>query len=112
YYRKHLGQNFWAFLAEDDGRPAGAAFLSVYERPANPGIPNGLWGEVSNVFIYPEYRKRGLATALMQRLITLARERGVSRLDLSATEAGRPVYEKLGFSTDAAHTRMQLRLEL
>lgn len=110
HYLEHLGQTFWAVLAEDGGRTAGASFLNIYERPANPGMPNGRMGELSNVFTYPQYRSRGLATAMVRRLIQAAEERGVARIDLSASEAGRPVYEKLGFEADQRHTRMHLRL--
>lgn len=110
YYGRHLRVDFWAVLAEDNGRPIGAAFLNIYERPANPEVPNGRVGELSNVYTHPQYRSRGLARVMVGQLIKMAEEQGVSRLDLSASEAGRPVYEKLGFEADPGHTRMHLRL--
>ena len=89
YCRQHLGLDFWAILAEDSDRPAGAAFLNIYERPANPGAPNGRVGELSNVFTYPQYRRQGLATTMVRQLIGVAESLGISRMDLSASETGR-----------------------
>jgi GNAT superfamily N-acetyltransferase len=44
-----------------------------------------------------EARGRGLATALMIRALEDARERGCGTSTLQATQAGRPIYERLGY---------------
>ncbi len=110
YFREHLGRDCLAVLAEDDGEVAAMAFLILVDRPASPAVPSGRVGEVGNVLTYPGHRRRGLATAVMRRLIEEADHRGVSRVDLAASPAGRKVYEKLGFTEQAGHTRMQLPL--
>lgn len=51
-----------------------------------------------NVYTLPGYRHRGLARRGMEMLIDEARHRGLSSLELSATEQGRPLYEALGFT--------------
>ena len=56
-------------------------------------------GYVLNVFVEPEYRKRGLAQALMSECMDEARRRGVRVVALHASQKGQPVYEKLGFTT-------------
>lgn len=111
YYERHLGDDFLAVLAETPaGEAAAVAFLTLVERPASPAVPNGWIGEVGNVLVYPPYRHRGLATRIMERLIEEARSRGLARIDLAATPAGRAVYHKLGFVEHADHTQMQLPL--
>ena len=50
-----------------------------------------------NVWTDPDFRRRGLARELVTRCVEAARERGVTRLSLGTTEAGRALYEELGF---------------
>lgn len=111
YYERHLGDDFLAVLAETPaGDLAAAAFLTLLERAPSPVMPNGRIGDVGNVLVYPPYRRQGLATRVMKRLIEEARSRGLSRIDLAATPAGRVVYLKLGFVEYAGHTQLQLPL--
>lgn len=111
YIPRHMGDSFVAWLAETEGRVAAAAFLVISEKPANPSFITGKTGTVMNVLTYPEYRRRGIATELIKRLIDEARERGLSYVELSATEAGKPLYEKLGFvETQSQYTGMKYQL--
>lgn len=73
------------------------AFLMVYEKPFRPDNGSGRYGVVYNVVTKDGFRGRGLATALVKHLLAGAEEMGLERVMLNATEAGRPIYEKLGF---------------
>lgn len=57
----------------------------------------GKIGYVFNVYTIKEYRGQGLAKKLMQTMISEAKQLGIGELYLSATEAGKILYEKLGF---------------
>jgi GNAT superfamily N-acetyltransferase len=46
----------------------------------------------------PEAQRRGLAGALLKRLLLDARERGQATASLQASAAGRPLYARLGFT--------------
>lgn len=59
----------------------------------------GKIGYVYNVYTKSEFRKQGLATKLMNEMITEARKLGVGELFLSATDEGRKVYEKFEFQS-------------
>ena len=48
----------------------------------------------------PAYRGRGFASRLLERALADLRERGMESIRLDATELGRPVYEKFGFTVD------------
>ncbi len=99
YLMAHLpAGDFVAMLAMEGETVMAAAYLVISEKPANPTYPNGLTGLILNVLTYPPYRRWGIATRLLESLIEQARERNVSCLELSATEEGRPLYERLGFS--------------
>lgn len=62
------------------------------------------FGWISMVLVHGPYRRRGLATRLLERSIAEERERGLVPL-LDATSAGRPVYERMGFRPIESLTR-------
>jgi GNAT superfamily N-acetyltransferase len=68
--------------------------LSVGEHTS---IAHGHQAIVLNVFTEQAWRRQGLAAMLMQHVIDWARSSSVETLVLHASDAGRPLYEKLGF---------------
>jgi GNAT superfamily N-acetyltransferase len=60
---------------------------------------------IGMVLVDPRFRRRGIATALMDRAIAYLRERAVATIQLDATDAGRAVYATLGFVEEHAVTR-------
>ena len=54
-------------------------------------------GHIDMLFCLPEWTGRGIASALYERLEHIARERGMSRLYVEASEIARPVFAKKGF---------------
>lgn len=52
---------------------------------------------MKHIITKPEYRRQGITTRLLKKLVEDARERNVGKLYLTATDMGKPVYEKLGF---------------
>jgi GNAT superfamily N-acetyltransferase len=60
-------------------------------------IAVGRHGIVINVFTEPEWRRRGLAEALMREIVEWARGERLDRLLLHASKDGRRLYERLGF---------------
>ena len=97
YFERHLNSDLIAFVARKEDRLIAAAYLLVVEKPASPFLPNGLDGEVLSVFTEEEYRRKGICTKLISRLIDYGRERKLCRISLCATSDGYPVYRKLGF---------------
>lgn len=111
YFVRNLGSMFFAFVVEADGKAVSAAYMAVSEKPANPAFITGKIGTVLNVYTDPAYRRKGYATLALRRLIEKAQALQLSKIELSATGDGRPVYEKLGFVPKESHyTEMQLRL--
>jgi GNAT superfamily N-acetyltransferase len=74
--------------ADDDGAQAAALLLFSH------GIAGVYW-----VATHPSAQRRGLAAACMRALTNLALERGARAVILQASEAGAPLYRKLGFRT-------------
>jgi GNAT superfamily N-acetyltransferase len=55
-------------------------------------------GIVLNAYTEPTHRRRGLARALMSELLRWTRDHDVRRVVLHASDAGRALYEELGFT--------------
>lgn len=96
-----------AWVAESGGAIVGTAAINPFER-----IPNGtnLAGHgwyVINVYVLPAFRGKGVALALMRTIHDAAARAGVPVLELHASEHGRPIYERLGYTTPQDF--MQLR---
>ncbi|NNE91686.1 MAG: GNAT family N-acetyltransferase [Verrucomicrobiales bacterium] len=83
------------FLAEWDGNPAATITTTRY--------PGGLaW--IGMMLVHPDFRRRGIATALMEHAIQFLREIGATCIKLDATPEGEPVYERLGFQAEPGFT--------
>ena len=114
YFTKHFDiGDFTAALAEVDGKIAATAFLIISERPVNPrAFITGKTALILNVLTYPEYRRQGIATKLLELLIDEAKKADASFIELTATPMGKPVYEKLGFQEKAHGNYTDMKLNL
>jgi GNAT superfamily N-acetyltransferase len=75
------------YIAWSDGAPM--CTVSV--------TPTGDTAAISLMATPPEHQRKGMGRALLSHVIDDYRRRGVTRFHLGATEAGRPLYESLGF---------------
>jgi GNAT superfamily N-acetyltransferase len=56
--------------------------------------------------VHPDYRGRGIGTALLNTLFVLARKQGIKRLEITSYEdnmRGRKLFQSLGFRTEGKH---------
>ncbi len=60
-------------------------------------VAEGRQAIVLNVYTEPAWRGRGLAGLLMDHVLAWSRAAGIESLVLHASEAGRPMYEGMGF---------------
>ena len=112
YLAEHLNGDCFVAVAEEDGAIVSAAFLTIFEKPANSSWPTGKTGTIFNVLTYPEYRKKGCAGAVMRMLIEEAKRQNLSFIELSASDEGRPVYEELGFLKMKPSGMTEMKLQL
>lgn len=102
-FERNLGKDLFAFIALDGTRAVASVFLKIAEMPANPSLPGGLYGEVLNVYTDPDYRGNGICTQLLRMMIDHGKRIGLGRIDLSATNEGYPIYNKVGFREKESH---------
>lgn len=80
-----------------DGAPLAGAALWLMPWMPHPSDLSSRRGNVLNVYTAVEARRRGLARALVRRLVQLARTLALETVVLNASDAGRLVYLSLGF---------------
>jgi GNAT superfamily N-acetyltransferase len=77
-------------VADVDGRVVGFATW----------LGTGDVTEIEDLFVDPDWMRRGIGRALVQDLITLAQRRGVRRVEVTGNPHARAFYERVGFSYD------------
>ncbi len=101
---EHGEYHGWLAIVPDQGEvPHVAAGGGVQLRPQLPrprpdgGLLIGRQGIILNVYVELPWRRQGLARRLVETVIDWARRERLASLVLHASEAGRPLYEQLGF---------------
>ena len=96
--RKMEVGRYVGWLIEDGGRPIASAGFFELEWPPHPLDPaSSRRGYLLNFWVEPEYRRRGLAQSLVRESLAEAKKRDLHVVALHASDAGRPVYESMGF---------------
>lgn len=80
---------FQCLIAEADGHPAGFAFF-FFDYSTWMGRP-GIYLE--DIFVFPEFRGRGIGKALLQRVAAVAVERGCARLKWEVLDWNTPAID-------------------
>jgi GNAT superfamily N-acetyltransferase len=89
--------SYAAFIAEDGGAAIGSGGLLTYLTIPRPGFASDRAGRVQSVYVAPHARRRGVARAIVQHIVDLARRKQLTSLVLHPTEAARALYADFGF---------------
>ena len=85
------------WLSEADGKIVAGGGIVVSAWPGKAGSTLAKRAMILNMFVEPEYRRQGIARALMLAMIDWCKAQGFSSVGLHASDEGRPLYESLGF---------------
>ncbi|HUY60299.1 MAG TPA: GNAT family N-acetyltransferase [Candidatus Dormibacteraeota bacterium] len=84
-----------------DGREPGAlvatGLVALRRVAPGPRNPRGQEAYVYSMYTESGWRRRGLARAILQRLLAEVGRRGIAVVELHATAQGEPLYASLGF---------------
>lgn len=106
YLREALPRGeYLAWVAEDQDAPraviggAGVQLRPILPRPieGSDDLELGPEAIVLNVYVEPDWRRRGVGDSLMRALLDALAARGIRRVVLHASADGRRLYERLGF---------------
>lgn len=105
YLRRALaGNSYICFFAKSGNTVAGTGGMVIREQPGNFKNPSGRVGYMMSMYTRPEFRKRGICTAILEMLISEARKMGITAFELHATKEGALIYEKNGFQIHSEPT--------
>jgi len=74
-----------------------------------PEDPSYVVAYLHGIYTEQGYRKNGFASLITKNAIHYCKSRGIKRMTLGASVAGRPIYENIGFQP--AVSSMQLSIE-
>lgn len=88
---------YMGWLTLDGAKVVAGAGLMIMDWPPHPLDPEPHRGYLLNVYVDPEYRRKRLASNLIERALSEARFRKIRVISLHATEESRRMYEGSGF---------------
>ncbi len=94
------------FVATISGTVVGTVTTTSYPHDVPSGEPVPLaW--IGMMLVHPDHRRKGIASALMQRALEYLNATGVECIKLDATPVGEPVYARMGFQQEWQFHRWQ-----
>jgi GNAT superfamily N-acetyltransferase len=98
YFKKAFYQNtaIW-YLANDKDTAVGIGGLIFREHPGNFKNPSGKMGYIINMYTLPAFRRKGICSFILNRLVDDANRCGIKVFELHATKKGEYVYGQNGF---------------
>ena len=98
YYKKHLEEGtFISWLAIDNEKIVGTSGISFVEKPPYYSNPYGKIGILSSMYTLKEYRRKGIARELLDRVINEAKDYGCGTVQITASDMGVLLYTNYGF---------------
>jgi GNAT superfamily N-acetyltransferase len=100
--------SFRSWMAQCGEQVAGGGAVLINPWPSHPYDLECRRATILNVYVYPQFRRKGVARQLMEAMLAWCREQGFAAVYLHASKNGKPLYEKLGFEPT---TEMRLLLK-
>ena len=98
YYVRHMKDGtFVSWLALDGDKIIGTSGMSFVEKPPYFGCPSGRLGLLSSMYTDPDYRRKGIARELLDRVVEEARKYGCGAVHITASDMGVKLYTAYGF---------------
>lgn len=98
YYKRHLKDNtFVSWLAIDGDKIIGTSGMSFVEKPPYYSCLSGKIGLLSSMYVVKEYRRKGIAKLLLDKVVNEAKEYGCATVQITASDMGVLLYTDYGF---------------
>lgn len=97
YTRNMAAGTYVSWLACDGDKIVGTSGMSFAEKPPYFTCPSGKVGILSSMYTDPGYRRMGIATQLLDRVVREAKEYGCGTIYITASDMGVKLYESYGF---------------
>ncbi|MDE5770731.1 MAG: GNAT family N-acetyltransferase [Ruminococcus sp.] len=100
YYKRHMADGTfisWLAVDTDNGKIVGTSGISIVEKPPYFGCPTGRIALLSSMFTDKSYRRKGIATALLEKIVSEAKEQKCGTIQITASDTGVLLYSNFGF---------------
>lgn len=98
FFESEMQSNtYLTWLAFDGTTCVAAGGMKIIQKPGSFRLPDGKTGYIMNMYTIPAYRRKGIATEILNKLLESGRAMGIKLFELHATQEGEPVYIKEGF---------------
>ena len=98
FYKRNMASGTYvSWLAFDGDKIVGTSGMSFAEKPPYFTCPSGKVGILSSMYTDPNYRRKGIATQLLDRVVKEAKDRGCGTIYITASDMGVKLYESYGF---------------
>lgn len=76
----------------------GCGGMCLYREMPSPDNPTGRCAYLMNIYAKPRFRGQGVGRTVVGWLARQAMERNIPKIYLETSDAGRPLYQKMGFA--------------
>ena len=97
YMRNLAAGTYVSWLAFDGDKIVGTSGMSFAEKPPYFTCTTGKLGILSSMYTDPDYRRKGIATELLDRVVKEAKDHGCGTIYITASDMGVKLYESYGF---------------
>ena len=109
FARFEASRRWTVFVAEEDaGRLIGCLWLMRMERVPRPNRDAVAMGYVTNVYVEPEARNRGLGTRLLAAARELAERERMAELFVWPSDDAVPLYRRAGYALSSEVHELEL----
>ena len=110
YYQRHMADgSFVSWVACCGGQIIATSGISLVEKPPYASNPSGKIGLVSSMYTKKPYRRRGIAKALLGKIVAEAKAWGCGVVQITASDQGVLLYEDFGFEKNANFLQFQIK---
>lgn len=85
-------------LAEHKGSCVGTGIVFYYDSVPSKFNITGKNAYITSMYVDSNYRKQGIGTTILEKLVEKAKMRGYRMIMLNASDMGKPMYRKMGFT--------------
>ncbi|MDT1958800.1 GNAT family N-acetyltransferase [Carnobacterium divergens] len=97
FYLSHINKELVSWGVTNENKLIASSSLCLFERIPYQENLTGKEGYILNIYTCPKYRKQGIASQLLNEMMTYAKQNQINRLWLNSSDDGKSLYKEYGF---------------
>lgn len=81
--------------------------MCLYREMPSPDNSSGQCAYLMNIYVRPRFRGHGAGDAIVRWLVGQAAQRGIPKIYLETSDAGRPLYQETGFADMTGYMKFE-----